>query len=165
MSTAEIYSKLTPKTQSYTLGAGGAADLTWQDILLAMQGCKPEHQAFMLYVYADDHQSRHSFFAGLFMRAMEDPTIKSWREMRKQQKLAGCGAIEALCLLAVVEWSDRRDAQGRPEGRLTHEARARFMGVSRSTWNRKYKTIYQIIVSVPAGWESTVMRKVNKRLR
>lgn len=164
MSTPEILSKLTPKTQSYTVGRGGAEALTWQDILLAMQGCQPEHQAFMLYVYSDDPQSRHSFFAGLFMEAMQDPAIIQWRENRKQQG-GYYRAIETLCLLAVSEWSDRRDSKGRPAGPLTHQERATFMGVSRGTWNRKYKTIYRVIVSMPINWEHAVMRKINKRLR
>jgi hypothetical protein len=164
MSTPEILSKLTPKTSSWSMGAGGASELTWQDILLAMQGCPPEHQAFMLYVYAGDPKSRHSFFAGLFMEAMTDPAIQAWRNVRSQQK-GYHRAIETLCLLAIIEWSDRYETKHRPAGRLTNQERAKFMGVSRGTWNRKYKMIYQIIVAMPAEWQSSVMRKVNKRLR
>lgn len=165
MSTAEILSKLTPKTQSYSLGRGsGASDLTWQDILLAMQGCQPEHQAFMLYVYGNDPKSRHSFFAGLFMEAMQDPQVLTWKEARKQHN-GYYRAIETMCLLAIIEWSDRRTEQRRPAGPLTNQDRAEFMGVSRGTWGRKYKKIYQVIVAIPREWELSVMRKVNKRLR
>lgn len=160
MPTPEILSKLTAKTTNYN-GVGnsrGVDDLGWQDLLLAMQGTEPGKFAFMMYAYADDYAARHDFFAGLFMEIMQDATTQAWIRHRKEQG-GYYRAVETMCLIAVAEWR-----QGRGD-HYTQLARARLMGVSRGTWRRKYRDIYQYILSVPSQWESEIMKITSQRLR
>lgn len=159
MSTAEILSKLTAKTANYTgvVGGKGVDDLGWQDIVQAMQGVDHWKISFMLHVYGDNARARHEFFAGLFIEVMQRPEVQVWIRHRKEQ--AGYHrAIETMCLLAIIEWKHWNV-------RIVEVDRAQHMGVSLSTWKRKYKLIYESIVAIPAEWESEVMRIVTKRLR
>ena len=159
MSTPEILSKLTAKTANYS-GVGhsrGVDDLGWQDILQAMQGIDHWKISFMLYVYGDNPRGRHEFFAGLFLEVMQHPEVQAWIRHRKEQ--AGYHrAVETMCLLAMVEWKHWNV-------RIIEVDRATHMGVSLSTWKRKYKLIYQTIAAIPAEWESEVMKIVTQRLR
>jgi hypothetical protein len=156
MSTAEILSKLTPKTQSYTGVGASASDLGWQDILQAMRGVDAWKTSFLFYTYAADKQSRHGFFAGLFMEVMERPETQAWIRIRKQQGPYHRD-VETMCVIAVNEWGS-----GTP---YTQKIRAGHMGVSVSTWKRRYRLIYNTILTTPLQWEDEVMRLVTKRLR
>jgi hypothetical protein len=157
MSLSEILCKLTPKTQNYAgSGATGSSDLTWQDIVHAMQGVDPGKTAFMLCVYGSDTQACHQFWAGLFMSAMELPTVRIWSSNRRHDGYHG--AVKALSRLAVLEWTQGRDT-------WTHQRRANEIGVSRGTWNRKYRDIYQRIVDIPGYWQEEVERLLRQRLR
>lgn len=157
MSTAEILSKLTPKTVNYTGISTGSPDLGWQDILHAMHGVDHWKISFMLYVYGDNAQCRHEFFAGLFMEIMERPEVQAWIRHRKEQS-GYHRAIETMVLLAIIEWKHWNVG-------IFEIDRANHMGVSLSTWKRKYKLIYKTIITTPAQWESEVMRIVTKRLK
>ena len=156
MSLSEILSKLTPKTQNYSgAGAAGVSDLTWQDVIQAIRGLEPGRTGFMLCVYGNNKQARHDFFAGLFMAAMELPTLQIWSSNMRAE--GHCGAIEDLSALAVKEWTE--------EGKWTHQCRADLIGVSRSTWNRKYRDVYKRIVEIPVFWQEEVERIMRQRLR
>ena len=155
MSTAEILSKLTPKTTDYGSKTPDVPDHRWQDILQAMHGVDAWKTAFLLYVYGDNTLCKHGFFSGLFMEIMERPETQLWISQRREQGPYHRD-IETMCQLAVDEWkSDRK---------TTEEDRAIFMGVSRSTWKRKYKVIYETIVTAPKQWEDEVMKIVTERL-
>ncbi len=156
MSLSEILSKLTPKTQNYE-GAGvrGVSELTWQDILQAMQGVDPGKTGFMLCVYANDTQAHH-FWAGLFIEVMARPDVQAWREARSEEGRRG--PIKALCYLAVKEWTSQGD-------KWTHQRRADEIGVSRGTWNRKYSGMYQLIFEIPTYWQDEVEILLRQRLR
>lgn len=153
MNTPEILSKLTAKTARYEERVGGSPDLTWQDILLALQGINPGKYGFLMHVYANDGQARHDFFAGLFMEAMQHPGVRIWLEARQGKPI---GRVERMCQLAVVEW--------KAGGPVTASSRAAFMQTSRGSWNRKYRDVYRTIYAIPASWEGEIMRKVQQRL-
>jgi len=156
MSTIEIISKLTPKTQNYEgSGAIGVSDLTWQDIIQALQGVDAGMTGFVLCVYGSDKQACHSFWAGLFMAAMDLPTVQVWSAARRHEGYHG--AVKALSRLAVKEWTEGRD-------KWTHQRRASLIGVSRGTWNRKYRDIYRRIVGIPGFWQDEVERILKQRL-
>jgi len=156
MSTAELLSKLTPKTQSYTGTGRGSSELSWQDVVQALHGIDPAMTGFMLYVFGADPQSKSDFWAGLFIEAMQRPKVQAWREARK---LEGCiGEVRAICYLAVEEWGNATE-------KFTHASRAEFMEVSRGTWNRKYRDMYKYIYSIPVYWQDEVERIIRNRLR
>ena len=146
MSTAEIFNKLTQKTQSYHGVGVDAGETGWEDVLQALQGVDRWKIDFLLYVYGDNLRCRHSFFSGLFMEAMlihnnEEP-----------------GTVEKLVLLAMVEWKHWNV-------KIFEIDRADHMDVSLSTWKRKYKNVHQSIMGIPQSWEDEVMRIVTQRLR
>lgn len=155
MSISEVLSKLTPKTQNYTgAGVSGESDLTWQDILQAMHGVDPGKTGFMLCVYGNNNKACHDFWAGLFMSAMELPTVQIWSATRRHEGYHG--TVKALTRLAVKEWTE--------SGKWTHQRRANLIGVSRGTWNRKYRDIYKRIVAIPGYWQDEVERLLRHRL-
>ncbi|MDH3376154.1 MAG: hypothetical protein OEQ39_04190 [Gammaproteobacteria bacterium] len=154
MITPEILSQLTAKTCRYSIDISD--EPIRQDIILSMQGIDPGKTAFMFYVYTGDIQSRHAFFATLFMEVMQDPATQAWIRNRKHQG-GYYPSIEALCLIAIMEWGAERA--------YTQEGRAKLMGVSRGTWCRKYRDIYQYIFSVPSRWEREIIKIVADRLR
>jgi hypothetical protein len=153
MNTAAILSSLTHTRPRDGVVVVGRAP--WQDVLQSMQGIAPWKTAFMFFRYAGDIQSRHSFFAGLFMEVMERPETKAWILQRREQG-GYYRAIETLCLIAIMECG------GKP---YTQQVRAKLMGVSLSTWKRKYKLIYRTIQETPEAWEAEVMDIIMKRLR
>ena len=83
MITPEILSQLTAKTCRYSIDISD--EPIRQDIILSMQGIDPGKTAFMFYVYTGDIQSRHAFFATLFMEVMQDPATQAWIRNRKHQ--------------------------------------------------------------------------------
>lgn len=159
MSTAEILSGLTAQTVKYQSNTS-QSETSWQDILLAMQGLEPGKTGFMLYVYGghDHRHEHHNFYAGLLMEVLQRPEILLWREHRKQQPGYNRN-IERMVLMTIIEWREASAIK------CTAQHRAQCMGVSLSTWKRKYKQVYQTIMAIPAYWEDEVMRMVNKRLR
>lgn len=154
MHSHELFANLTARTQQYDPELIDDAP-RWQDIASALAGVDPAKVAFIRYTFAGDSSGRHDFFSGLFMKAMQIAEIRQWRTQRKDNP-GYHRAIETLCLLAVNEWG---------EGGYTDEKRAKFMGVSRPTWSRKYKLPYQIIVNIPKQWELQVLEHLLKRLR
>ena len=156
MSSAELLSKLTPKTQNYTGTGSGSSGLSWQDVVQALHGLDPAMTGFMLHVFGADPHAKSDFWAGLFIEAMQRPKVQSWTKLRRQEGYHG--AVKMLCYLAVKEW-------GNGTTKFTHAIRARYMGVSRSTWNRKYRDIYQYIYSIPVYWQNEVERILKNRLR
>lgn len=151
MNTAEILSSLT-HTRPLDVQTTRPP---WQDVLQSMQGIAPWKTAYLLFLYGGDIQSRHSFFAGLFMEVMERPEIQLWIRQRRAQG-GYYRNIETLCLISIMECGEKP---------YTQQARAKLMGVSVSTWKRKYKLVYDTILAIPAEWESEVMRIVTQRLR
>lgn len=157
MSISELLSKLTPKTQNFSgAGARGISDLTWQDVLDAMEGVDPGKEGFMLCVWGNNPDACHDFWAGLFMEAMARPDVQSWSAARRHEGYHG--AVKALSRLAVKEWTEWR-------AKWTHQVRANEIGVSRGTWNRKYRDIYQSIYAIPGFWQDEVERLLRQRLR
>lgn len=157
MSTAEILSRLNPKTVDLLGISDGSPNPEWQDILHAMHSLDHWKISFLLYVYGDNPQCRHEFFAGLFMEIMERPDVQAW--IRRSKAQSGYNkAVERMCVLAIIEWKHWNVG-------IFEIDRANHMGVSLSTWKRKYKLIYQTIIATPAQWESEVMRIVTKRLK
>ncbi|MFT5483325.1 MAG: hypothetical protein ACI9GW_001982 [Halieaceae bacterium] len=160
MSTAEILSKLTAKTSNYE-GSGvrgtGGDDLRWQDIAQAAQGIDSWKMAFMFCVYAGDSKSRYGFFAGLFMEVMERPETQLWIRHRKEQGKYIRG-VEKMCQLSITEWTHWNIV-------ILEIDRADHMGVSLSTWKRKYKPIYEMITAIPTEWENEIMKIISKRLK
>lgn len=152
MNTAEILSSLT-HTRPPDIETTRPP---WQDVLQAMQGIDPWKISFMLFAYAGDTQSRHSFFSGLFMEVMQRQEIQIWIQQRRQQG-GYYRSIETLCLISIMEWGASKP--------YTNQTRAKLMGVSLSTWKRKYRLVYQTIHAAPAEWEAEVMRIVTKRLK
>lgn len=151
MNTPEILASIThtrPPDQERTC-------VPWQDVLEAMQGIDPWKTAYMLFAYAGDNRSRHSLFAGLFMEAMERPEIQWWIRIRKAQG-GYYRDVETLCLIAIMEYGSKP---------YTHQMRAKLMGVSLSTWKRKYRATWAVIYAIPNAWEREVMEIINKRLR
>jgi hypothetical protein len=156
MSTIEIVSKLTPKTQNYEgSGAAGISDLTWQDVVQALQGINAGVTAFVLCVYGNDRRASHGFWSGLFIAAMELPTVRNWSAERRHEGYHG--AVKALSRLAVKEWTEYNV-------KWTHQRRANEIGVSRSTWNRKYRGVYKRIIEIPVFWQAEVERILKQRL-
>ena len=149
---------LAPRAPEYELGAASSADYTWQDVSCALQGVDSGKLGFMLFVYGNDPSGRHNFFAGLFMEVMERAEVRAWMRHREQLGVY-YKAIETMCLLTIIEWGEGKKT------RFTDQTRAQYMGVSRATWARKYKLIYQTILKIPQYWQDEVMRIVNKRLR
>lgn len=151
MTSSEIFSKCLPHTASLTPGVGGIPDLTWQDVLLALQGIEPHHEGFIRYVYLDDPGGRHDFFAGLMAEVFTRSEIKAWILNHPKE-------IESMVLLAIREWKDGRNKH-------TDKSRAYAYGVKYHTWLRHYRTIYSTVVGLPAYWEDQVVQMIRKRLR
>ena len=157
MSSSEIFSKCIPHTASLELGRGGIPEVTWTDVLLAIQGTTPEKEGFIRYVYMDDPRGRHTFFAGLFIEAMARRDVQDWIRFRKKQQNYKRD-IETLVCMAIEEWKRGKKYT------YTDQTRADRFGVSRATWARKYKLIFANIAAIPAYWEDEVLRLVRKRL-
>lgn len=124
----------------------------WQDILQAMRGVEREKIAYLFYVYGGHQEYRHDLFAGLFISAMQLQEVQSWREGGK------AGAVELICTLIVNEWLPSKIPH-------TNQRRADCLRISLSTWHRHYKSIYEIIRTIPVEWEREVLELVTKRLR
>ena len=152
MSTAEIFNKLTQKTQSYHGVGVDAGETGWEEVLQALQGVDRWKIDFLLYVYGDNLRCRHSFFAGLMREAML--TLDRDGLIERQEP----GAIERMVLLAMVEWKHWNV-------KIFEIDRADHMGVSLSTWKRRYKNLYRFILMIPQQWEDEVMKIVTQRLR
>ncbi len=150
--TPETLAGLAARTRKYEPGF----ELPREDILLSLQGVDPAKMAFVLYAFGSSDR-RHDFFAGLFMEVMQRPETQLWIQQRRQQR-GYYRSVEALCLLVVLEWGEGRN-------KFTHEKRAQLMGVSRGTWNRKYKTIYESIVEIPAYWLDEILTTARNRLK
>ncbi len=158
MTSPEILSKLTRKTPKYEeYTEAGSDSLGWQDILQAMQGIAPEKTSYLMFMYGDDEKKRHEVFAGLFMEAMQHPSIIEWRKARKREPGYNRD-IECLCNMAIAELKHW-------DVKVLAKSRALFMGVSLSTWKRKYRDVYKIIHAIPQRWEHEVMQIVTQRLR
>lgn len=156
MSATELLSKLTPTNQRYSgAGVSGVSELTWEDVIHAMQGVDPGKTGFLLCVYGDDRQA-HQFWATLFMEVMNRPDVQAWREIRSTEGRRG--PIKTLCCLAVKEWISGSDV-------WTHQLRADEIDVSRGTWNRKYRDMYALIHRIPTYWQDDVERILKQRLR
>lgn len=151
MTSSEIFTKCIPRTGSLSPGVGGIPELTWQDVLLAIQGIESHHEGFIRYVYLDDPKGRHNFFAGLMTEACNRQEIQRWILSNPKQ-------IESLVLLAIQEWKHSR-------AKYTDESRAFAFGVRPHQWRRTYKNVYSTIVGMPAYWEDQVLQVVRKRLK
>lgn len=150
MSTIEILAKAAAKTPRYDASAGGFGDLTWQDVLQALQGVNLAKTSFALFLITGDKSCKHYFWAGLFMEALARRHIYLWSKQHTR-------AVDALCALAVMEWGDSR--------KYTQARRAALMGVSRSAWRRKYRSIYHEIRAIPDDWRRELEGVLRNRLR
>jgi hypothetical protein len=153
MITPETFSRIS-KPLNY---AGEITDeIPRQDLMQASAALEPGVFGFLMYVYAGDIQSRHDFFAGLFMEVMQDPVTQTWIQQRKMQG-GYYRALETLCLISIMEWGTYKP--------YTQQMRSGLMGVSRGTWSRKYQDMYQHIMSIPKGWQVEAVEKLSKLLR
>lgn len=133
-------------------------DITWEDVGLASQGLKPEYKAFVEYVFIQDPNGRHDFFAGLFMDAMELRHVQDWIR-GERQRTGEFGSVNKMVLMAIEEWRVGVNQNH------TDQSRADIFGVSRSTWARNYKSIYTDIFTIPGYWLDELMEMIDKRLR
>lgn len=161
MLTAKIFCKVLPNSTGLTPGSGGPPEITWQDVLLALQGVTGKEEGFIRYVYMDDPRGRHDFFAGLFREAMNRSEIQQWLS-KNNKKGERTGDVERMVYMAMAEWkTNKRDEHGNP---INENSRAITMGVSRGVWARKYTLTYSSIVAMPAYWLDEVMRLATHRL-
>ena len=154
-----MFNKCLPKPPRATPGHGGSPSVTWQDVLLSIQGIDKKYWGFIRYVYFDDQSARHEFYAGLFEEAMDREDVKQWKKHHRNKKLKR--QIDKMVELAIFEWKNHRRWDG---WRITDTDRAKTMGVSRTTWCKWYKQIYSNIAAIPAYWESDFLITANKRL-
>lgn len=152
MTTSEIFSKCLPHTASLTPGTGGTPELTWQDVLTAIQGIEKHHEGFIRYVYLDDAKGRHDFYAGLMRETCSRDDVKHWLKSHS-------GHLDHLVTMAMLEWRYGR------RRKYTDETRAFAFGVSYNKWRRHFKQIYSVIVGAPAYWEDQVLQVLKRRLR
>jgi len=150
MSTLEILAKAAAKTPRYDLFESGHGDLTWQDVLQALQGVSLAKTSFALFLITDDKTCRHYFWAGLFMDVMQHWWLREWSDRH-------VGAVQGLCRIAVSEWGDGK--------RYSDTKRAELMGVSRGTWYRKYRDVYPDIYEIPKEWQLELEQLLRQRLR
>ncbi|MCP4470165.1 MAG: hypothetical protein GY815_05680 [Gammaproteobacteria bacterium] len=152
MSTLELLAKAAGKTPRYgDLLAGGHGDITWQDVLQALQGVSLAKTSFALYLIVDDKTCRHYFWAGLFMEVMQRPELVARPDLRQP------GEVEALCQLAVMEWGGHE--------KYSNTKRAAAMNVSRGTWYRRHKDTYHEIYKIPGVWQLELEQLLRQRLR
>ena len=122
--------------------------------MAAAQGIRPGVFAFLMHVYAGDQRARHAFFAELFEQSMQDLQIRGWILDRKSE--GGYDrCVEAMCVMAVDEWG---------KGYYSQQRRSDLMGVSRGTWARKYRDIYNLIIDTPHQWQIDASRTISERL-
>ncbi len=153
MTGPEIFTRYTATSRQATAGS-----VTWEDVCLAEQGLKPEYKAFIEYVIIQDPRGHSNFFAGLFMDVMDLPHIQDW--VREERTRTGqYGSINKMVGMAMEEWSAGENQKH------TDKSRSQLFGVSRSTWARNYKSIYNDIFSIPVDWLAELMEMINKRLR
>lgn len=151
MTTSEVFTKCLPHTASLLPGVGGIPELTWQDVLGALQGIEKRHEGFIRYVHLGDLKGRHDFYAGLMTEACSRPDIQHWI-LRNPKK------IDSIVTMAMEECKIGRN-------KYTNDSRAYIYGVSRGIWARRYQQAYSTIVALPAEWETDVIRRVKKWLR
>lgn len=159
MTGPEIFTKCLPKPPRLSPGRGGSPEVTWQDVILSVQGIDKKYWGFIRYIYFDDPQGRHEFYAGLFEEAMARPDVQQWKKHNRNKKLKN--QIDKMVELAMFEWKNHRRWEG---DRITEADRAKAMGVSLTTWKKWYKQIYSNIAAIPAYWEGDFLATASRRL-